>query len=95
MRYPSAADCSRVSIVTAPASASGVSFTLAIAWAGSGSSHTVCQMPVVGVYQMLRGFNTCLPRGCGPASDGSHTDTTSSWSPPFTRASVMSNANGS
>ena len=30
---------------------------------GTGSSQTVCQMPVVGVYIMPPGLSTCLPRG--------------------------------
>jgi len=48
-----------------------------VMWAsGTGSSHTVCQMPVVGVYQMPPGRLTCLPRGCSPRSVGSQTATT-------------------
>ena len=41
---------------------------------GTGSSHTVCQMPVVGVYQMP--FGLCdllaagLPVGVGRVADG-------------------------
>ena len=43
--------------------------------AGTGSSQTVCQMPVTAVYQMLFGSSTCLPRGCVPRSVGSsHAD---------------------
>ena len=49
--------------------------------AGTGSSHTVCQMPVTGVYQMPPGLLTCLPRGWLPASVGSQTRTTSSFLP--------------
>ena len=29
----------------------------------TGSIHTVCQMPLTGVYQMPLGFSTCFPRG--------------------------------
>src|SRR5438874_1759425 len=61
---------------------------------GTGSIHTVCQMPVTGVYQMPPGLLTCLPRGWAAASVGSHTRTTSSFGPSFS-ASVTSNENGS
>ena len=60
---------------------------------GTASSHTVCQMPLTGVYQMPSGRFTCLPRGWQPASVGSHTRTFSSLSP-FLSAAVMSNSNG-
>ena len=32
--------------------------------AGTGSSQTVCQIPVVGVYQMPFGRSCCFPNGC-------------------------------
>ena len=43
---------------------------------GTGSIHTVCQMPVTAVYQMPFGLSTCLPRGMqrgiGGVPDGDH-----------------------
>jgi hypothetical protein len=39
--------------------------------AGTGSSHTVCQSPVTGVYQIPSGVETCLPRGWPNLSVGS------------------------
>jgi hypothetical protein len=48
---------------------------------GTGSIHTVWQMPLTEVYQMPEGSRVCLPRGCVPESVGSVTETTSSWSP--------------
>ena len=67
---------------------------------GTGSTHTVCQMPVTAVYQMLRGLRTCLPRACSPSSVGSHTESTISCcfrpgAAPSHAASVMSSVNGS
>ena len=44
--------------------------------AGTPSSQTVCQMPEMGVYQMLFGRKTCLPRCCIPVSVGSQAETT-------------------
>ena len=43
----------------------------------TGSIHTVCQMPLTGVYQMPLGFSTCFPRGWYPLSVPSNTRTTS------------------
>src|SRR5262249_40020671 len=60
---------------------------------GTGSSQTVCQMPVTGVYQIPPGLLTCLPRGCAAPSVGSHTRTSSSFFPGLS-ASVMSKENG-
>src|SRR6266542_6901000 len=65
-----------------PAAASDPISRSLMRWAGTGSSHTVCQIPLTAVYQMLFDCSTCLPRGCGPLSVGSQTLTTSSWSPP-------------
>ena len=45
----------------------------------TGSSQTVCQMPLVGVYQMPLGLRTCLPRGWVPASVGSQAVTINSF----------------
>jgi hypothetical protein len=62
----------------------------------TGSSHTVCQMPVVGVYQIPCGLRICFPRGCQLASIGSETETTISCSSEsFFSASVTSKVNGS
>ena len=61
----------------------------------TGSSQTVCQMPLVGVYQMPCGLRTCLPRGCVPASVGSQTPTSNSFAPDLFSASVMSKLNPS
>ena len=47
----------------------------------TGSIHTVCQMPLTGVYQMPLGFSTCFPRGWYPLSVPSNTRTTSFCSP--------------
>src|SRR5687767_5530181 len=52
-------------------------------------------MPVTGVYQILPGFFTCLPRGCGPSSDGSQTRTATSCWLPFFNAVVISKKKGS
>src|ERR1017187_1930671 len=51
-------------------SRSGIMESSEMDFSGTGSSHTVCQMPDTAVYQMLFGFSTCLPRGCGPLSLG-------------------------
>ena len=67
----------------------------------TGSSHTVCQIPELLVYQMLdgwrEGWRRCLPTGICANSVGSKTLTASSCvpsTPPFAaRASVMSNEN--
>src|SRR6266850_3670833 len=69
----------RASITTTLLSILGVILRDSMCVVGTGSSHTVCQIPLVGVYQMLRGLLTCLPRGCGPASLGSQIATTISW----------------
>ncbi len=61
--------------------------------AGTPSSQTVCQMPETGVYQMPAGRSTCLPRCCRPESDGSHTETSNSFSPSC-RAGVISKLKG-
>ena len=62
---------------------------------GTASSHTVCQMPVVGVYQMPCGFCICLPIGWVPLSVGSHAATTNCCGPVGVNAAVMSKLNGS
>lgn len=62
--------------------------------AGTGSIHTVCQMPVTGVYQMPRGLSACLPRGWKPLSVGSVTLTVSRCAPLAESAGVMSNEKG-
>ena len=61
---------------------------------GTGSSHTVCQIPVTEVYQIPLGSRTCLPRACVHVSVGSHTDTASSCSCPSASSPVMSKLNG-
>ena len=50
-------------MATAAPSTSGVILSESMWTGATGSSHTVCQMPVVGVYQMPRGLRTCFPRG--------------------------------
>ena len=62
---------------------------------GTGSSHTVCQIPLEGVYQIPSGRRTCLPRGWVPASLGSTTRTTTSCGPKGRSASVTSKVKGS
>src|SRR5437660_11705986 len=80
---------------TSPLSTSGVQRTDLTPQDGSPSVHTVCQMPVTGVYQMLLGLVSCLPTGWLPFSVGSHTQTISSCSPSFFRALETSTVNGS
>ena len=75
---------------TAEPSTSGTIFTSWMLAAATGSSHTVCQMPVVGVYMMPPGCVVCLPRGCPPPSVGSYTRTMSSCSPPPASSGVTS-----
>ena len=52
--------------------------TTSIAVRGSGSIHTLPQMPEVAVYQMVRGFRDCLPRWMSRVSVGSATSRRSS-----------------
>ena len=52
--------------------------TASIAVRGSGSIHTLPQMPEVAVYQMVRGFRDCLPRWMSRVSVGSATSRRSS-----------------
>jgi hypothetical protein len=88
----------RGSTVRVPAPASGVSLRVSTWSAATGSSHTVCQMPEDGVYQMPLGSRRCLPSGgFSPpaASVGSYTPTISSWVRPGLSASVMSALNRS
>ena len=61
---------------------------------GTGSNHTVCQIPVTEVYQIPLGSRTCLPRACVHVSVGSQTDTASSCSCPSASKSVTSKLNG-
>src|SRR5438876_226086 len=56
---------------------------------GTGSSHTVCQIPEHGVYQIPSGLVVCFPRACVSAVT-SVTSTTTSCSPEGRSASVMS-----
>ena len=89
----SIAESISASIFSRFASSSGVNRSSASRRAlGTGSSHTVCQMPDTGVYQMPFGSRICLPRGCSPADDGSHADSTSSFAP-SRRKSVRSKEN--
>ncbi len=75
-------------------STSGTTFSDATCVAGTGSSHTVCQMPVQAVYQMPRTPLPvrCLPIGCSSLV-ASYTFTSRSLSPAC-RAGVTSNSNG-
>src|ERR1051325_6916647 len=82
-------------IVTICRSVSGVNLTLERYEPLTGSNHTVCQIPLVGVYQMPPDLRNCLTRGGGPASVGSQTLTTISLSPFACSTSVMSNVNAS
>ena len=56
-------------------SMSGVVRSPAMYRCGTGSSQTVCQIPLTGVYQIPPGADVCLPRGCSPRSVGSQTRT--------------------
>ena len=74
---------------------------LATCVAGTTSSQTVCQMPVVRGYQMECGSScqSCLPRGLATSCGSSCASTTSSCSnpsdgPPPSSASVTSSVNG-
>ena len=58
----------------------------------TGSHQTVCQIPLLGVYQMPRGSFLCLPAGWPPRSLGSQTRTTSSWV--FPTSDVFSHIKG-
>ena len=60
----------------------------------TGSSHTVCQIPLTGVYQMPLGFVTCFPRDWNPLSVGSRTRTTIVFLPLVFTAAVISKKNG-
>jgi hypothetical protein len=57
-----------------------------------GSSHTVCQIPEYGVYQIPPRLRRCLPTGMSWESVGSHTPTMISLLP-LRRALVMSYEN--
>ena len=46
------------------ASTSGVILSDLMPSFATGSIHTVCQMPLTGVYQMPCGLVICLPRAC-------------------------------
>src|SRR5579864_9205360 len=52
----------------------GVIDRLSMCAALTGSSQTVCQIPLVEVYQMPLGLRTCLPRGWVLLSVGSETE---------------------
>ena len=80
---------------TAPASRSGTMRTDWMGFAGTSSSHTVPQMPLLAANQTSFGFSACLPRGCPPESVGSQARTTISCGPLGFRAAVTSRANGS
>ena len=69
--------------------------TAVMCWIGTVSNQTVCQIPVTGVYQILLGTWTCLPLGCGPASDGSQTRTRIVCLSPLISSSEISKLNPS
>ena len=75
-------------------SISGVIRSSSICLAVTGSSQTVCQMPVTGVYQIPSGLFTCLPLGWYPSSVGSQTFTTNLLFPLPDNAAVISKENG-
>src|ERR1051325_3330538 len=52
-------------------SMSGMSLRAATLVAGTGSSHTGCQIPLHEVYMIPPGYSVCLPRGMPAASVGS------------------------
>jgi len=74
---------------------SGVNVSRPMLVAGTCSSHTVCQMPVVRGYQMewISGFQSCFPRGLARSRGSSSARTMISQVSPTTR-SVMSRLNG-
>ena len=74
-------------------SISGVTLIFSIKLLETGSSQTVCQIPVTGVYQIPSGRLTCFPLGWYPSSVGSHTLTTSLLLP-LVNAEVISNEKG-
>ena len=49
--------------LSVPVSMSGTICSRSMQVGGTVSIQTVCQIPVVGVYQIPRGRLTCLPRG--------------------------------
>ena len=51
-------------------------------FSGTLSHQTVCQMPLMGLYQMPPGLRFCLPRVLYPLSVSSVTRTTRLFSPP-------------
>src|SRR5690606_7873778 len=61
---------------------------------GTLSSHTVCQIPETGVYQIPCGSLICFPRGCGPSLVGSHTLNAISWLLPRLRKLEILNEKG-
>src|SRR5690606_20761915 len=74
-------------------STSGTVLRPVICLGATGSSHTVCHIPVTGVYQIPSGLLTCFPLGWGPSLLGSQTFTTSFWEAPL-RKGVISKENG-
>ena len=74
-------------------SISGVVFIDWIYFSATGSNHTVCHIPLTGVYHIPPGLFTCLPRGWYPLSVGSHTFTVNVLFP-FCKAGVISKLNG-
>src|SRR5690606_26521535 len=73
-----------------PASNCGVCLVWAMYVFGTLSNHTVCHIPVTGVYHIPWGFLICFPLGCGPSSVGSHTRITISCFAPFLMNLVIS-----
>src|SRR5665647_734855 len=59
-----------------PLSISGIIRRSLIHEMPAGSSHTLCHIPVEGVYHIPPGLVTCFPLGCLPLSVGSVTLTT-------------------
>ena len=64
-----------------PSGSSGVKSRDSIYRSGTSSAHTVCQMPLCGVYQMPPRFVFCLPRARGTVSVSSRTATVRVFSP--------------
>ena len=57
---------------------------------GTGSIHTLCQIPVTGVYQIPLGTVTCLPQGWKSVSVASVTFTRSNCSFPLFKYGAIS-----
>src|SRR5690606_4594266 len=94
IKSPAKSPLTRASKLNTDLSISGVCFVDSICVFGTLSTHTVCQIPETGVYQIPCGSLICLPRGCGPSLVGSHTLNAISWLLPRLRKLEILNEKG-